>query len=435
MSANATAPMSAPLTRDQRLWQMRVLTSTYFAYAGYYLCRKVFSLCKTTLNDEFGWGMDSIAHLWTVYLIAYMVGQFVSSYLGRTWGPRVLLLGGFAATIGANIVFGFANSYYTFLIFMAFNGLMQSTGWPGCVGGVSEWLRSRERGTVMGLWSTNYLVGNMLVKSLGGFLLGMYGWHYAFFGCTVLAFVFWWLLYFWQRDRPEDVGLDPIMDEPSEDRSVTTSNDIKISPREYFTLLLNPVIPLMGLSYFCLKFLRYALDSWLPTFLHLQGMPVDQAAYYSSIFDFAGLAGVFASGYLLDRVFRGRWPALCLLLGLGMTAGYYFVTQLGGNPVMLAFTFGLVGFMLYGPDTILCGAAAVQVAGERNAIAVAGIINGLGSIGPIIQEEVIGWLMSGTDTAAGMHNTNLLALGMSVCFVGVMILLTVQGRHGAAKGA
>lgn len=435
MSTSAAAPVSLRLTPEQRAWQWRILISTYFAYAGYYLCRKVFSLCKTTLNDEFGWGMDSIAHLWTVYLIAYMAGQFISSYLGRSWGPRVLLLGGFGATILANIVFGFANSYWTFLIFMAFNGLVQATGWPGCVGGVAEWLRSRERGTIMGLWSTNYLVGNMMVKSLGGLLLGMYGWRYAFFGCTLLAFLFWWLLYFWQRNRPEDVGVAPIMDEPSEDRSVETSNDIHITLREYFSLLLNPVIPLMGLSYFCLKFLRYALDSWLPTFLNLQGMSVANAAYFSSTFDVAGLAGVFVSGYLLDRVFRGRWPALCLLMGIGMALGYYLVTQMGANPLMLSIAFGFVGFMLYGPDTILCGAAAVQVAGERNAIAVAGLINGLGSMGPVIQEEVIGWLMSGDDTAAGMHNTNLLALAMSVGFVAVMLLLTLQGRHGAAKGA
>ena len=79
----------------------------------------------------------------------------------------------------------------------------------------------------------------------------------------------------------------------------------------------------------------------------------------------------------------------------------------------MAVWFGLVGFMLYGPDTLLCGAASVQVAGEKNAVAVAGLVNGMGSIGSVVQEEVIGWLVRGHVTE-GVRNTNLLALAMSI---------------------
>jgi len=72
-----------------------------------------------------------------------------------------------------------------------------------------------------------------------------------------------------------------------------------------------------------------------------------------------------------------------------------------------------VGFMLYGPDTLLCGAASVQVAGEKNAVAVAGLVNGLGSLGPVVQEQVIGWLVRG-HVQQGMRNTNRLALSVSL---------------------
>ena len=100
-------------------------------------------------------------------------------------------------------------------------------------------------------------------------------------------------------------------------------------------------------------------------------------------------------------------------MSLGVIAGYVAVIQFGGSPVAIAVWFGLVGFMLYGPDTLLCGAASVQVAGERNAVAVAGLVNGMGSIGSVVQEQVIGWLVRGHVTE-GVRNTNLLALGMSI---------------------
>ena len=137
-------------------------------------------------------------------------------------------------------------------------------------------------------------------------------------------------------------------------------------------------------------------------------MDVGQAAYYSSIFDGAGLAGAILAGLALDRIFRSRWELLCLVMGLGIVVGYLVVLQYGTNPVVLSVCFGLVGFMLYGPDTLLCGAAAVSVAGQRNAVAVAGLINGIASIGPILQEQVTGRILQANTAETAVRITNLL---------------------------
>jgi OPA family sugar phosphate sensor protein UhpC-like MFS transporter len=411
------------LTHDQRAWRWRILISTYVAYGGFYLTRKAFTICKTTIADDFGWELGSTAHIWTAFLAAYMIGQFINSFIGRKWGPRVLLLGGLGLSIGFNVVLGFANSFYTFMVFMFFNGLVQACGWPGAVGGVSEWLRSKERGTIMGFWSTSYLVGNMTVKSLGALLLAWYGWRYSFWGLTLLTVGVWLLVYIWQRNRPEDVGLEPIVNKRAEDnRAVRASEETHISTAHYFRLAFNPVVLTMGISYFCIKFLRYALDSWLPAFLNIQGLDVGRAGFYSSIFDWTGLGGAIIAGWALDRVFRGNWAMLCFTMGLGMILGYLAVIYAGTNPLMIALCFGIVGFMIYGPDTILCGAASVTVAGERNGVAVAGLVNGIASIGPVIQEQVIGWLVSG-DEMTGIRNTNRLALSMSIVFVLLMIVM------------
>jgi len=416
----------SPLTREQKSWRWRVLISTYFAYAGFYLTRKVFTISKTTLSELFGVGLDKIAHIWTAYLIAYMIGQFINSFVGRKWGPRLLLLGGLGISIVINVIFGFANSYSTFMVFMFFNGLVQAAGWPGTVGGIAQWLRRKERGSIMGVWSTNYLVGNIVVKMLGGYLLAAMGWRFAFWGCTLIAFAIWWLIYFWQRTKPEDVGLDPIVTTRAGEAEVEASTEEHIPFKDYLKLLVNPIVPLMGLSYFSIKFLRYALDSWLPTFLNLQGLDKAQAAYYSTIFDYAGLAGAILAGFALDKLFHSRWERLSLVMGLGMVAGYWAVLKFGQSPIVLAFLFGIVGFMIYGPDTLLCGAASVQVAGEKNGVAVAGIVNGLGSIGPVIQEEVIGWLIGSNSTESGIRNTNMLALIMSISFVLFMFIITIK---------
>jgi sugar phosphate permease len=416
------------------MWRWRILISTYMAYMGYYLTRKVFTICKTSIVAEFHWELADTAHIWTAFLVAYMLGQFISSFIGRKWGPRILILGGLGISMICNIIFGFANSYKTLLVFMFFNGLAQAAGWPGCVGGVSEWLRKQERGTIMGVWSTNHLIGNVVVKwvggyvlglvlLLGGYLLGAAGWRWSFWTCTALASGTWWLAYAWQRNRPEDAGLPPIVEEESHDiRTVRASEEDHLTFSQYARLALHPVVLAMGASYFCIKFLRYELDSWLPAFLNVQGLQVDSASYYSMIFDLTGVAGAILAGLALDRWFKGNWALVCFLMGLGAIGGYVSVLYMGVNPYAIAVCFGLVGFMVYGPDTILSGAAAVQVAGEKNGVAVAGIVNGIASVGPVVQEQVVGLLVRG-HVHQGIRNANILTLSMSVFFTLLMILV------------
>ena len=46
----------------------------------------------------------------------------------------------------------------------------------------------------------------------------------------------------------------------------------------------------------------------------------------------------------------------------------------------------MIGFMLFGPDSLLTGAGAMDLGSKKSALAAAGIINGMGSIGSMAQE-------------------------------------------------
>jgi sugar phosphate permease len=164
------------------------------------------------------------------------------------------------------------------------------------------------------------------------------------------------------------------------------------------------------------------LDSWLPSFLTIQGLNPSEASYYSMGFDLAGLAGCIVAGRLLDTWFRGNWAALSLVMGVGSILGYLAVIYLGTSPLFIALCFCFVGFMLYGPDMMLSATGAVDIAGARNGVVVAGIVNGLGSIGPVFQEQIIGWLVRG-DLEQGIVNSNRLALGTSVVMTVLLIPL------------
>jgi sugar phosphate permease len=69
---------------------------------------------------------------------------------------------------------------------------------------------------------------------------------------------------------------------------------------------------------------------------------------------------------------------------------------------------GLIGFTAMGPDALLSGACAMDAGSRRQAALAAGVINGLGSIGPILQEPVIGWLKQNV----GINSVFSLLLGV-----------------------
>lgn len=446
---NPSAPLphgeqltSRQLTPEHRRWRWMILGSTYLSYVGYYFCRKAYGVLKAPIGDDLGFGPEALAHIWTAFLAAYMVGQFLNGAIGRRTGSRILLLIGMAITLGCNIVFGFAQTYWTFLGFMVVNGLAQSSGWPGNVAAVAPWLRSHERGTFMGVWSTCYVTGNLGVKLMVGFVLANVkgvalayaAWRISFWACALVILGIWLVFLVFQRNTPEDVGLSPILDDEGELNQIGESagNGTTRPPKRksYFSVLFTPTVLMMAFIFFFLKFLRYALDSWTAYLLN-QSLDVapSRAAIYTTVFDFAGVAGMIVTGILLDRVFHGKWRLLCLVMCVGMTGAFVFASALGSlHAYYLIAAYGLVGFMIYGPDSLLVGTAAIDVGGRRETITAVGIINGLGSIGPIFQEEIIGYLF---ERYRDLTQINMLFTGISAF---ASLLLLVLYLRGGARG-
>ena len=82
---------------------MQLFTATWLSYAGFYFARKVYAVVKHPLKDQFGFDDVQVAWPWTIYLITYMVGQFVEVWLGRRMESRRVLAWGRLAENGPGI--------------------------------------------------------------------------------------------------------------------------------------------------------------------------------------------------------------------------------------------------------------------------------------------------------------------------------------------
>ena len=150
----------------------------------------------------------------------------------------------------------------------------------------------------------------------------------------------------------------------------------------------------MGLIYFGFKFLRYALDSWSALILgeHF-ALSSSVSAYFSTAFDWIGLLGVIAAGWWSDRIPGSRRTPVIFYMSCCCLLFTWLMWLIGlSTPAVFVALLGLIGFFEMGPDALLAGACAMDVGSRRQAALAAGVINGFGSIGPIVQEPLIGWL-------------------------------------------
>jgi sugar phosphate permease len=420
--------------RAYRPWQVRIFAATWLGYAGYYFCRKAFYVVKADQSEALGFSSVELAHLGTAYLAAYSIGQFSSAYFGRKLGPKLLLLSGMAISICCNFFFGIVNSFWTVLLFLAINGLAQGTGWPGCIGSLAFWFRRKQRGSILGVWSTCYQLGPVLATSFAAWLLGAAGWRWSYFGASLVLLAIWAAVLYLHPGTPERVGLAPIEDDGVEegDGAPAGGGDERGGKLGWNAGVAITILA-MGIIYFTIKFLRYAIWSWAPFFLRKNfGLAGDSAGYLSTVFELCGFFGVIFSGFASDRLFGGRRAFLSFAMLALMTLSFVLMAA-GGAKSVFVFTLsmGLAGFMLFGPDSLLSGVGAIDVGSKRGAIVAAGVINGMGSIGPIFQEELVGWLYK----AFGGEISPILYMLVGVAAAGTLMTMALwlMGRAGRSR--
>lgn len=366
---------------------------TWLAYATYYTGRKGFSVAKKAIHSELGVSEAALGAIDTVYLGAYSLGQFASGLAGDRIGARRLIGVGMLLSAACCLAFGASGTALMFAVLFGINGLAQSTGWPGTTRAMAEWTTPANRGTVMAFWATCYQVGGIVATALAARLLGAYGWRGAFFGpALVIAGVGVLVLLLLRRGpssqaprtdvagvidvQSERVGSQPdVVDEPEARR------------RARRAVLGSAVLWCYGASYFGIKFIRYALLFWLPFYLSKRlGYGEEEAGYLSTAFEVGGIAGVIGIGIASDRLrhfSRSALAALCLVL-LALALVLYAMYG-SSSTIANTITLALVGATLFGPDSLISGAAAQDAGGPYAAATATGFVNGLGSLGAALE--------------------------------------------------
>ncbi|WP_460111085.1 MFS transporter [Pseudomonas sp. H3_D04] len=383
-------------------WRVQIFAITWLAYAAFYFTRKAFSVAKLGIAEDPTFMLDkmAMANLDALYLTAYAFGQFTWGILADRFGPRVVVLGGLLISAAAALVMGSFATLPIFATCMLIQGLAQSTGWSGLCKNMGSFFPARQRGRVLGLWSSCYAFGGLVASPFAGWwaytLIG--SWHAAFISSAAVVGLVAVLFLIFQRNKPQDVGLPAVEPELTTKEACAQSKTSVLEPLK--EILRNRTVLVLGLAYFLLKPARYAILLWGPVIVFEQMPSVGKvgAAIIPTAFELAGLLGPILLGLASDKLFGARRMPACVisLLALTVSLALFMGALHTGSVLWVVALLFVMGLTLYGPDSMISGAAAIDFGTAKAGATAAGFVNGCGSVGAILGGLLPGYFDSVT---------------------------------------
>lgn len=383
-------------------WRKRIFGITWLAYVGFYLTRASFSVAKIGMeaDPDVAISTEDMGLIDGVYLAAYAGGQFVWGALGDKIGTRRIVVTGLLGSIVAGFAMGASSLVLAFGLFALMQGLSQSSGWAPLAKNITNWFSLRERGVVMGWWATNYTIGGLVGAPFAG-LMAVYlgGWQYAFYAPAAVLVVVLVLFILVQKNSPSDVGLPPIEEYHRDPDAKTGDDHVEPDAQSYswdsvLQVVRNRTVLLLGAVYFFLKPTRYAILFWGPLYVdETLGTGMAESAIVSVSFFLAGPLSVLAAGYASDRLFQSRRLPYCVISMFLLFLLLFFFNDIAAveSKAMTAALLFMVGFLIFGPDSLVSATAAVDFGTKSGASTASGLINGMGSVGAIAGGTIPGF--------------------------------------------
>ena len=396
--------MVCDLDRSQRIWRYRIFAITWLAYAGFYLCRRNFSVVMPLLEKDFGYSNFQLANLIFGYSLLYSAGQFCFGPLADRFGSRLTVCFGLLLSISATVLMGFMPTLVALMVLCCANGVGQSAGWPGLVKNMAPWFRHSERGVVMGWWTTNYVIGGSLAVVFATFAAtsawagaGL-GWQRGFWMPAALLFAIALLFAVLTRNRPSDAGLPEIGEGDAEGRNdpgVPAPDGQRAAERCLFFKMLGDLqVWTIALGCAFSKMIRYSFLYWLPLYMTQKlRYSAGEAGYTSSLYEFVGFTGAILAGYVSDKFMQARRLPVAAVMFWGLALMCWIhptFAALGRGGV--AVSIALIGIMNFGPDTLLQGAASQDAGAKWGVGTASGFISGFGSVGQLFSPYLVAYV-------------------------------------------
>jgi sugar phosphate permease len=355
------------------------------------------------LEKEFGWSRAMISAAVSVNLLLYgLIGPFAAGFVNRYGPRRVMALSAFLIGLGALATVTMKSPWQLMALWGVVIGC--GTGIIAIVLGatvVQRWFHLH-RGLALGMLTASSATGQLIFLPVLAQIVVTSGWRWAVVAVSAVALIIAPITFFIMRDRPQDVGLNPLGLPANEtvppqtagaNPFVAALSALRLASgnREFWILA--------GSFFICGASTNGLVGTHLIPACMDHGIPEVQAAGLLALMGIFDLVGTTGSGWLSDR-FDNRILLMTYygLRGLALLyLPYGFVSDGHGLSLFAVF---------YGLDWIATVPPTVALARQ--------------AFGPEKSGLVFGWIMASHQVGAAL----------AASFAG--ITRTVEGNYNHA---
>jgi OPA family glycerol-3-phosphate transporter-like MFS transporter len=390
---------AAHRARALRRQQIGIVALLFAGYAACYFCRADLSVATPLLIEEFG--RQGVSHddaqtfigtVTSLGVLAYAFGKFFLTGLGDFWGGRRNFLIGMGGAVVFTLLFAVGGGFPVFTLAWVGNRLTQSIGWAGLIKVSSRWFDYSVYGTVIGILSISYLIGDAAARqSMGVLIAHGFGWRALFVYAAVVVGIAFIANALFLRESRTELGHAEARVNPLSLYAGSASKAGSVA-QLLAPLFRSPAFLLVCFLSFGCTIVRETFNTWNPQYLRDQlGFSVSDSASLSAIFPGVGAVSVLLSGWLSDRLgLSGR----SLLMIVGLTASAVVLLMLAAysssaHRLLAVAGIGVVAFALLGPYSYLGGAFALDFGGKQASAVASGLIDGVGYLGGTLAGYVV----------------------------------------------
>lgn len=359
-----------------------------------YLDRLSISAAAPAIERDLGLRDAEMGMVFSAFTLAYALFEVPSGWLADRYGARLTLarivVWWSFMTAATGLASGFASLVAIRLLF----GAGEAGMFPATTRAYGRWLSPTERGRAFGLLIMVAALGGAATQPLVVALLARTSWRAIFplFGSIGLAWVIAWCR--WFRDDPRD---HPAAN--AAERAMLPAADA--DREEHVRVPWSALLRSRSLLALCVMYLGaiygwYFYLTWLPTYLlRARGFDLRQAGWLASLPLVAIAAGVFAGGWIGDRLAE-RWGPrrgwrLSGLVGLPLAALAVAAGIETADPLRAALLLAAAaGLAALGVAPAWAAALAI---GGRHAGVASGAMNMFGNLGGTLSPLVVGFCL------------------------------------------
>jgi sugar phosphate permease len=370
------------------------------------------------------------------FALAYALFEIPSALMGERWGQRKVFLriviwwSIFTALTGA------VNGFMSLVIVRFLFGMGEAGAYPNSTATVSRWFPKSETSRGISLFQPGSTAGAAIAPLIVVPIAAAFGWRAPFYVNAAIGLVWVWVCYRWFRNHPGEMrGITAEERELIESQRRFVPHDTGF---QWETVLRNPSLWLLVISYFCVQWSNYFFVAWMPNYLQEGKHFSEGEMKYTTtfVFLFSLISGALG-GVVSDRISR-KW-------GLRLTRRMIGTCCFGSMAVLVLISaktssHWIVAACLIGahffqsPAVMNSFSSCVEMGGSR-AGTVAGIMNFVGQIGAFIMSIFFGKIVDHTSNfdAPQYLMAGILLLG-AILWTRVDVTRTVRAPVEAVVG-